>query len=122
MRPKTEVRRTLFLVAGGFFFLLGAVGVVVPLLPTVVFWIVAAWCFGRSNPRFERWLLDHPTAGPHIRSWRERGAIRRRAKWTASVALLASSAIALLTLAYPLVLVPLAACLAAGGFIWTRPD
>lgn len=100
------MRRTLFLIAGGFFFLLGAIGVVVPLLPTVVFWIVAAWCFGKSSPRLEGWLLNHPAAGPHIRGWRERGAIGRRAKWTATAALVASSAVGLLTLALPLGLVP----------------
>jgi uncharacterized membrane protein YbaN (DUF454 family) len=116
------VRRTLYLVGGGFFFLLGAVGAVLPLLPTVVFWILAAWCFGRSSPRLEAWLLDHPGAGPHIRSWRERGAIGRRAKWLATVALAASSGLGLLTLSPSLALVPIGACLAAGSFIWTRPD
>ena len=116
------MRRTLFLLGGGFFFLLGAVGIVVPLLPTVVFWIVAAWCFGRSSPRLEAWLLDHPSAGPHIRGWRERGAIERRAKWLATATLAASSAAGLVLLEPPLALVPLAACLLAGSFIWTRPD
>jgi uncharacterized membrane protein YbaN (DUF454 family) len=116
------VRRALFLIAGSFFVLLGAIGAVVPLLPTVVFWIVAAWCFGRSSPRLEAWLLNHPAAGPHIRGWRERGAISRRAKLAATIALTASSAIGLLTLALPLGLVPLGACLLAGAFIWTRPD
>lgn len=120
--PRTEVRRALFLVAGAFFFVLGAVGVVVPLLPTVVFWIVAAWCFGKSSPRFEAWLLAHPTAGPHIRAWRQRGAISRKGKWAASAALSVSSAAGFLSLALPLGLVPLGVCLAVAWFIWTRPD
>ena len=116
------MRRTLYLVAGGFFVLLGAIGIVVPLLPTVVFWIVAAWCFGRSSPRFERWLLAHRTVGPHIRGWRERGAISRRGKWSATAALALSSAVGLAMMAVPLGALPLLICLGVAGFIWTRPD
>ena len=116
------MRRTLFLLLGGFFFLVGAVGIAVPLLPTVVFWILAAWCFGRSSPRLEAWLLNHPAAGPHIRGWRERGAIGRRAKWLATATLAASSVTGLLLLEPPVAWLPLTACVVAGTFIWTRPD
>ncbi|MCW3796764.1 YbaN family protein [Sphingomonas sp. BN140010] len=116
------MRRTLFLLAGGLFFTVGFVGMFVPLLPTVVFWIIAAWCFGQSSPRFEAWLLRHPTVGPHILAWRQRGAISRRGKLAATAGLAASSAIGLLALRPPWSLAPLAACLIVGLFIWTRPD
>lgn len=49
---------------------IGSVGVVVPGLPTTVFFIVAAWCFGRSSPRFEQWVLDLPRIGPMVRDHR----------------------------------------------------
>src|SRR4029450_10740469 len=39
---------------------LGAVGIVVPGLPTTVFFIIAAWCFSHSSPRLERWGLHLP--------------------------------------------------------------
>jgi uncharacterized membrane protein YbaN (DUF454 family) len=48
----------------------GSVGVVVPGLPTTVFFVVAAWCFGRSSPRFEQWVLDLPRIGPMVRDHR----------------------------------------------------
>ena len=59
---------------------LGVIGLVMPLMPGAVFLIVAAWCFARSSPRFEAWLLDHPTLGKPLRDWRAAGAIPRSGK------------------------------------------
>ena len=62
---------------------LGAIGAVTPLLPTTIFLIAAAWCFARSSPRLEAWLLNHPTFGKTLRDWRSHGAISRPAKMMA---------------------------------------
>ncbi|MBW9118106.1 YbaN family protein [Rhizobium cauense] len=62
---------------------IGIVGVFVPLLPTTVFLISAAWLFKKSSPRFERYLLQHRVFGPAIHNWRKNGAIARGAKLTA---------------------------------------
>jgi len=115
------VKQGLYFAAGWIALVVGFIGMAVPLLPTVAFWILAAWCFTRSSPRLENWLLDHPIAGPHIRQWRERGAISRKGKIAASVALAASSTIGLLALSAPLSLLPLGICLTVAAFIWTRP-
>ena len=116
------MRRPLFLAAGMASVALGAVGAVLPVLPTVPFLILAAFCFARSNPEWEMRLLEHPRWGPHIRDWRERGAISRRAKRMAAVALAASAIVALVTLSWPWTAVSLVPLAIAGTWIWTRPD
>jgi len=45
---------------------LAAIGVVLPLLPTVPFLLLAAFFFARSSSRLHHWLLNHPTFGPFI--------------------------------------------------------
>lgn len=70
---------------------LGIIGIALPVLPTVPFMILAAWAAGKGWPVLEQRLLAHPKYGAHIRAWRERGTVPRRAKWFATVAMLASS-------------------------------
>jgi uncharacterized membrane protein YbaN (DUF454 family) len=69
---------------------LGAIGAVLPLLPTTPFLLVACWCFARSNPALAARLYDHPRLGPFLQAWRDQGAIPRRAKYL-SVTVLALS-------------------------------
>jgi uncharacterized membrane protein YbaN (DUF454 family) len=59
---------------------IGSIGVVVPGLPTTVFFIVAAACFARSSPRFEQWVLDLPHVGRAVRDYRAGLGMSRRAK------------------------------------------
>ncbi len=56
------------------------VGVVLPVLPTTPFLILAAACFTRSSERWHAWLLRNQTFGPLIRAWEQDRCIPRRAK------------------------------------------
>jgi uncharacterized protein len=72
--------RIIYFCLGWVMVALGVIGLVMPLMPGVVFLIAAAACFARSSPRLEAWLLDHPTFGKPLRDWRAAGAIQRPAK------------------------------------------
>ncbi|MGH9271186.1 MAG: YbaN family protein, partial [Ilumatobacteraceae bacterium] len=58
----------------------GSIGIVVPGLPTTVFFVAAAACFSRSSPRFEQWVLTRPGIGPMVRDYRAGLGMPRRAK------------------------------------------
>jgi len=114
--------RLAYILLGALSLLLGLVGAVLPLLPTVPFVLLAAFFFARGHPPVEAWLLRHPRFGPHILAWRSRGAISRRGKRAALLAFAASAAIGLVTLALPWNLVPTLVAMIGGSWIWTRPD
>lgn len=64
---------------------LGAIGIVLPLWPTTIFWIIAAFCLAESHPKARDWIYTRPGIGPAIQSFIERGEIARASK-TAAVA------------------------------------
>src|SRR5690606_35565196 len=67
----------------------GIAGVVLPLVPTTPFVLVAAFAFARSSPRLHAMLLSHSTFGRIIENWNRGGCIDRRSKAFAMVMLVA---------------------------------
>ena len=119
---RNAMLRALYL-AGGFISLgLGVIGVVLALLPTVPFLILAAFLFARSNSRLERRLLYHPRYGPSIRLWREKGVISASEKRAAFVAFGATLILSLLLLQFPWSLTPVLPLVIIGTWIWHRPE
>jgi uncharacterized membrane protein YbaN (DUF454 family) len=116
------IKRQLYLWVGWLALALGTAGIALPLLPTVPFVILAAFCFARSNPALEARLLNHPKFGTHLVAWREKGAISRRGKWSATVAFGVSIAIGFATLASPWSLVPASVAVLCLSWIWLKPE
>ena len=103
--------------------LLGVVGLFLPLLPTVPFLLLAAWAAGYSSPRLSHWLENHPRLGPPITDWRRAGVVSRRAKWMATIAMIASAFFALVLLGphwAALATMAMMACVLA--WLWQRPE
>lgn len=72
--------RLVYLLSGLSCVAVGGLGVVVPGLPTTVFFILAAWCFSRSSRRLEEWVLNLPGIGQLVQDYRSGLGMPRRAK------------------------------------------
>lgn len=57
--------------AGIIFVILAFVGIVVPLLPTTPFLLLAAGCFVRSSEKLHRWLYSNHLFGGYLRRYRD---------------------------------------------------
>ena len=101
---------------------LGAVGLVVPGMPTTVFLLVALWAFSKSSERFHTWLYQHRRFGPPIRAWHEHRVIPPRAKTAALAMMTVSLAIMAVTSAWYLPAVVGAVMVPVAVFIVSRPS
>lgn len=102
---------------------LGVIGIFVPGLPTTVFILLAAWAAARSSPRFSAWLETHQTFGPMIHDWRERGAVSRRAKISATVVMSISAVILFQTTSRAWMAEAITAVMAVVlMWLWRRPE
>ena len=89
------MQRTILIIIGWLAVALGTLGVVLPLLPTTPFILLAAWCFSRSSPRFHHWLLYRSWFGGYLRHWQKYRAMPTGAKPRAIILILATFALSL---------------------------
>jgi uncharacterized membrane protein YbaN (DUF454 family) len=115
-------RKILFLIAGLIAIALAILGIVLPVLPATPWAILAAFCFAKANPKWEKKLLEHPQLGPLIINWRERQAIPRLAKWAALIMMLVSTITCWFQLPSLWAMVLTGTLLIVAIWIWTRPD
>lgn len=102
---------------------LGLVGIVVPGLPTVPFVLLSAYAAARGSTRLHARLLADPSFGPMIRDWQSQGAVSRRGKWAATVAMSLAAVVMFVT-------APKAWMAATGttimilvaAWLWRRPE
>lgn len=117
------MRRRIWLITGWLFLIVAIIGVALPVMPTVPFLLVAAWAFARSSPALEQRIINHPTYGPPVRAWQERGAVGRLAKiW--AVTAMTSGVLLSWYVGMPLWVVATQGgiCLLVGAYLVTRPE
>ncbi|HKZ88144.1 MAG TPA: YbaN family protein, partial [Candidatus Bathyarchaeia archaeon] len=78
-----RIVRALWFTAGALCVVLGAIGIVLPLLPSTPFLLAAAACFYKSSPRMHRWLLNNKWFGEYIRNYKEGKGLTMKTKVTA---------------------------------------
>jgi uncharacterized membrane protein YbaN (DUF454 family) len=75
-----KIVRTLWFIAGTICVMLGAIGIVLPILPTTPFLLAAAACYYKSSERMHRWLLNNKWFGEYIRNYTEGKGLTRKTK------------------------------------------
>jgi uncharacterized membrane protein YbaN (DUF454 family) len=108
---------------GLFFTGVGILGAFLPVLPSTVFFIIAAYFFSQSSEKAEQWLLNHPRFGPPVVRWRKERAIPKPAKMLATGGISVSGVIIYLA-ELPLLASGLAFSFLAGSLVYilTRPS
>jgi uncharacterized membrane protein YbaN (DUF454 family) len=87
---KPGTARWVYFGLGWVFFGLGALGAVLPVLPTTPLMILALWAFSKSSARFQHWLYGHRVFGPPLQRWHQHRVIPISAKLAAVGAMAAS--------------------------------
>lgn len=102
---------------------IGLVGAVTPVLPTVPLLLLAAAAASRGWPWLDERLMSHPSYGPLIRQWRQRGAVPRAAKWLSTLGMAGSCAVIWwLPAATWLKLALTVGMVAVALWLWRRPE
>ncbi|WP_077598143.1 YbaN family protein [Olsenella urininfantis] len=72
--------RYLYIGVGCVAFVLGSVGVVVPVLPSIPFYLVTAYCFSRSSRRLHDWFCGTRLYKDELESYVQKKGMQRRTK------------------------------------------
>ena len=76
------MKKVFFVALGCLSLALGVVGIVLPILPTVPFFLLTAFCFAKSSERLHSWFLGTTMYKKYIGSYMERKGMTIRAKLT----------------------------------------
>ncbi|EGF90799.1 hypothetical protein ABI_38330 [Asticcacaulis biprosthecium C19] len=115
--------RWIYLVAGLICVGLGIAGTILPVMPGVLFFIIAAVCFARSNPVWEARIMNHPKIGPPVRAFRERGVIAPAGKFAAVTGMALGSVAGWFLIHHTIWrYAPAALCLVCAAYVLTRPS
>ncbi|MBT3277006.1 YbaN family protein [Candidatus Thioglobus sp.] len=95
---KKTIQKNLFISLGWLFVILAVIGVLIPILPTTPFLILALALFAKSSPKFHQMLIDHPWFGSLLRQWEKNRTVSRRIKIRASVLIALSFSVSIAVL------------------------
>lgn len=119
----SRLHRLLYLALAYVCLALGIIGIVLPGLPTTPFVLLAAWAAARGSDRLHQWLLAHRVFGPMVRDWQASGAVSRRAKWAATLTMLACAIIFFLTAPkWWMAALGTAIMCVVATWLWLRPE
>jgi|GEM_PF-74936 len=104
MQPFIDLKQQLNHCKKSFFFALGIImvacgiiGIMLPVMPTTIFFIMALACFSRSSSRMKYWLLNHPKFGANLTAWSKYQIVPKKAQYWATASMMLSVIIVALT-------------------------
>lgn len=77
-----NIKKLLYLILGCVCLGLGCVGIVLPILPTVPFFLVTVYCFARSSQRLHDWFVSTNMYKKHLESFVQKRGMTMRTKMT----------------------------------------
>ncbi|MBK7965389.1 MAG: YbaN family protein [Bacteroidetes bacterium] len=80
MRLQIHLPKPIWITFGIIFVVVGIIGIILPLMPGLVFFILASFCFAKGSPKLLRKLLSHPHIGPQIMDWKRGKGMRVKTK------------------------------------------
>jgi uncharacterized protein len=117
------IKRSLCQLTGHLLFAIGIIGILLPVMPTTVFWIGAAACYMKSSPENYHALVSRKRYGESIARFLEHGVISQTEKRIALISMLFSStALLFLPLDNIAKLFSVMGMAIAAGYVLTRPD
>jgi uncharacterized membrane protein YbaN (DUF454 family) len=98
------------------FLSLGIIGIILPVLPSTPFVLLAAWCFAQSSEKWHRKLLDSELFGPIVRNWEANRCISRQTKMVGLAAMtIAGSASIVLAINDPILKIATVSLMGVGA-------
>lgn len=77
-----KLSRMLWLFLGCICLVLGTVGVVLPILPTVPFYMATVFCFAKGSKRLHQWFIETGLYKKHLESYVEKKAMTLKTKFS----------------------------------------
>jgi uncharacterized protein len=90
-----DIRKAILIFTGTVCVGLGVLGMFLPLMPTTVFLLMAAYCYSRSSDKFHNWLINNRWFGSYIKNYRAKKGITLRQKVTTLITLWVSIALSI---------------------------
>jgi len=117
------IKKLIYFYLGLFFLILGFIGVVLPVVPTTPFILLAAFCFSKGSKKFHNWLLNNKIFGNTIREWEDYKVICLSAKRAATlgIAMLGTTTLILAPVGLVIKSLVVLILVLVLIFIWTRP-
>jgi len=93
---RSRLVKALLIVVGSISVGLGVLGIVLPVLPTTPFLLLAAICYSRSSERFYVWLLTNRLFGRYVRDWRENRGLTYATKLSVIIVLVVTMGVSII--------------------------